>query len=201
MLLVQDLSLERSGKQIFNNINLSLSPSKIVVLKGKNGSGKTSLLKTILNLLEPSSGSIYWKGKILNKNLNDFYKNITYVADKTSSLKQLSVFENIKIWKKIFLSDVSYEQLNDILSILKLQVYINAKVNNLSLGEIKKLELLRLIIENRKVWILDEPFTNLDGESINMMEQTFQDHRNNGGSIIFSSHQEPQLNIFQEIIL
>ncbi len=201
MLLIQDLSLERSGKQIFNNISLSLPPSKIVILKGKNGSGKTSLLKTILNLLEPSSGSIYWKGKILSKNLYDYYKNITYIADKTSSLQNLSVYENIKIWKKMFLSQVSYEQINDILSILKLRVYLKAKVNNLSLGEIKKLELLRLIIESRKVWILDEPFTNLDHESIKMIEQTFQDHCANGGSIIFSSHQEPQLNIFQEIIL
>ena len=66
MLLVQDLNLNRSGRKIFKNVSFSLPASKMVILKGKNGSGKTSLLKTILNLLEPSSGSIYWKGKLLN---------------------------------------------------------------------------------------------------------------------------------------
>ena len=55
----------------------------------------------MLNLFEPTSGSIYWKGKLLKKNLYDFYKNVTYIADKTSSLKQLSVNENINIWKKL----------------------------------------------------------------------------------------------------
>ena len=201
MLLVQDLNLNRSGRKIFKNVSFSLPASKMVILKGKNGSGKTSLLKTILNLLEPSSGSIYWKGKLLNKNLNDFYKSLTYISDKTTSVKQLSVFENIKIWKKIFLSSINSEEIIDILSMLKLKNYLNTKVNSLSLGEVKKLELLRLIIENKKVWMLDEPFTNLDYESVNMIEQTFLDHCSNGGYIIFSSHYEPELEIYQEVVL
>ena len=91
MILVKDLSVQRSNKKIFENINLSLGTGKIILLKGKNGSGKTTLLKAILNIIEPSSGSIYWKGKLLEKNLYDFYNNTTYIADKTSSLIKLSV--------------------------------------------------------------------------------------------------------------
>ena len=68
MILVKELSVERSNKKIFENINLSLGFGKIILLKGKNGSGKTTLLKTIINIIEPSSGSIYWKGKPLKKN-------------------------------------------------------------------------------------------------------------------------------------
>ena len=67
MILVKELSVERSNKKIFENINLSLGSGKIILLKGKNGSGKTTLLKTIINIIEPSSGSIYWKGKPLKK--------------------------------------------------------------------------------------------------------------------------------------
>tara|TARA_B100001175_G_C19384018_1_gene578010 strand:+ start:68 stop:673 length:606 start_codon:yes stop_codon:yes gene_type:complete len=201
MLLGQNISLHRSSRKIFEDINISLSPGKVIILKGKNGSGKTSFIKTILNLLQPSSGTIYWKGKLLDKNLYDFYNNITYIADKTSSIRQLSVFENIKIWKKIFLSDVSLKQINDILSILNLDNFLNSKINTLSLGEVKKLELLRLVIENKKLWILDEPFTNLDNHSINLIEQTFTDHCKNDGSIIFSSHQEPKIQISEEINL
>ena len=94
MLLAQNISLNRSNKKIFEDISISLSPGKIIILKGRNGSGKTSLLKTILNILEPTSGSIYWKGKIINKNLYDYYDNITYIADKTSSIRQLSLWDN-----------------------------------------------------------------------------------------------------------
>ena len=201
MILVKDLSIERSNKKIFENVNLSLGTGKIIILKGENGSGKTTLLKSILNLIEPTSGSIYWKGKLLNKNLNDFYNHVTYIADKTTSLRKLTVQDNINIWKKIFLSKIGKSNIENILKILKLDFYLGQKVNSLSFGEIKKLELLRLIIENKKIWILDEPLSNLDKETINVVEQTFEDHCAKEGSIIFSSHQDTVINVAEEVIL
>ena len=201
MILVKDLAIERSNKIVFDNINLSLGAGKIILLKGNNGSGKTTLLKAILNIIEPSSGSIYWKGKLLKKNLYDFYSNITYIADKTSSLSKLSVQDNINIWRKIFLSKIGKSQIENILKTLKLENYINQKVSSLSFGENKKLEFLRLIIEDKKIWILDEPLSNLDEESIDLIEQTFQDHRSKEGSIIFSSHQNSQIGVSEEIRL
>ena len=201
MLLTQNLTLYRSKRKIFENINISLSSGETILLTGKNGSGKTSLLKTILNILEPSTGSIYWKGKILKKNLYDFFNSVTYISDKISSIRQLSVIENILIWKKIFLSNISDKEINNILSLLNLEKFFYSKVSTLSLGETKKLELLRLMIENKKIWILDEPLTNLDLESIDVLKHTFIDHCNKSGSIIFSTHQDPRLSISKEIIL
>ena len=201
MILVKDLSIERSNKKIFENVNLSLGSGKIILLKGKNGSGKTTLLKALVNLIEPSSGAIYWKGKLLKKNLYNFFNHVTYIADRTSSLSKLSVQENIKIWKKIFLSNISNSQVENILKTLKLDIYLDQKVNSLSFGETKKLEFLRLIIENKKIWILDEPLSNLDNESIDVIAQTFEDHRSKEGSIIFSSHQESEINVSEEVLL
>ena len=201
MLLVKSISLERLNKIVFEDISLSLTAGKILLLSGKNGSGKTSLLKIILKILEPTNGSIYWKGKSIEKVLNDYYYNITYIADKTSTIRQLTVNQNINIWKKIFLSNVTQEQIEDVLEILNLKNYLQTKVSNLSLGEIKKLELMRLIIENRKVWILDEPLSNLDADSIKIIGQTFEDHCKNNGSVIFSSHQNLNINISEEITL
>ena len=201
MILVKDLSIERSNKKIFENVNLSLGSGKIILLKGKNGSGKTTLLKALLNLIEPSSGAIYWKGKLLKKNLYNFFNHVTYIADKTSSLSKLSVKENIKIWKKIFLSNISNPQVDNILKTLKLDIYLDQKVNSLSFGETKKLEFLRLIIENKKILILDEPLSNLDNESIDVIAQTFEDHRSKEGSIIFSSHQESEINVSERVLL
>ena len=201
MLIVKDLSIERLDKKIFENINLSLSPGNITILKGKNGSGKTTLLKTILNLLEPSFGSIYWKGKLLKKNLYDFYNHVTYIGDTTSSLRKLTIKDNINIWKKFFISNINDDQIETALKTLKLDNYLNKKVGTLSFGETKKLEFLRLIIENKKVWILDEPLSNLDEDSIELMKQTFEDHCSKEGSIIFSSHHNPGIYVTEEIQL
>jgi len=201
MLIVKDLSIERLNKKIFEDINLSLSPGNITILKGKNGSGKTTLLKAILNLLEPSFGSIYWKGNLLKKNLYDFYNHVTYIADTTSSLRKLTIKDNINIWKKFFISNINDAQIETALKTLKLDNYLNKKVGTLSFGETKKLEFLRLIMENKKVWILDEPLSNLDEDSIELMKQTFEDHCNKEGSIIFSSHQNPGIYVTEEINL
>ncbi len=201
MLIVKDLSIERLDKKIFENINLSLSPGNITILKGKNGSGKTTLLKAILNLLEPSFGSIYWKGKLLKKNLYDFYNHVTYIGDTTSSLRKLTIKDNINIWKKFFISNINDAQIEIALKTLKLDNYLNKKVGTLSFGETKKLEFLRLIMENKKVWILDEPLSNLDEDSIGLMKQTFEDHCSKEGSIIFSSHQNPGIYVTEEINL
>ncbi len=201
MLIVKDLSIERLDKKIFENISLSLAPGNITILKGKNGSGKTTLLKAILNIIEPSFGSIYWKGKLLKKNLYDFYNNVTYIPDTTSSLKKLTLVDNINIWKKFFISNINDDQIEIALKTLKLDSYLNKKVGTLSFGETKKLEFLRLIIENKNVWILDEPLSNLDDDSIELMKQTFEDHCAKQGSIIFSSHQNPGIYVTDEMQL
>ena len=201
MLIVKDLSVERIDKKIFENINLSLTPGNITILRGKNGSGKTTLLKAILNLIEPSFGSIFWKGKLLKRNLYDFYNHATYIADTTSSLRKLTIKDNVNIWKKFFISNINDAQIETALKTLKLDNYLNKKVGTLSFGETKKLEFLRLIIENKKVWILDEPLSNLDEDSIELMKQTFEDHCSKEGSIIFSSHQNPGIYVTEEIQL
>ncbi len=201
MLIVKDLQIERLDKKIFENINLSLTPGNITILKGKNGSGKTTLLKAILNLIEPSFGSIFWKGKLLKRNLYDFYNHATYIADTTSSLRKLTIKDNVNIWKKFFISNINDAQIETALKTLKLDNYLNKKVATLSFGETKKLEFLRLIIENKKVWMLDEPLSNLDEDSIELMKQTFEDHCSKEGSIIFSSHQNPGIYVTEEINL
>jgi ABC-type transport system involved in cytochrome c biogenesis ATPase subunit len=150
MILVKDLTIERSNKYIFENVNLSLGSGKIILLKGKNGSGKTTLLKALLNLIEPSSGAIYWKGKLLKKNLYNFFNNVTYIADRTSSLSKLSVQENIKIWKKIFLSNISNSQVENILKTLKLDIYLDQKVYSLSFGETKKIGVFTINYRKQK---------------------------------------------------
>ena len=126
---------------------------------------------------------------------------LTKVAENDEFTALEDIKDNVNIWKKFFISNINDAQIETALKTLKLDNYLNKKVGTLSFGETKKLEFLRLIIENKKVWILDEPLSNLDEDSIELMKQTFEDHSSKEGSIIFSSHQNPGIYVTEEIQL
>ncbi len=193
MLLINDLSFLRNNIKIFENLNLSLGNNQIIQIKGKNGSGKTTFLKVILNILEPKTGEIFWKGKNIKKNLFEFYKQTTFIMDQNTSTRDLTVFDNIDLWAKLSSSKLFIDDISLMLKTLDIEKYINTKVMHLSSGETKKLELLRLILEQKKLWVLDEPYNHLDDLSIEILNQTFIDHINNNGIILFTSHFNPSI--------
>ena len=201
MLLVNNLKFQRSGKIIFENIHIAASPGKIVFIKGNNGTGKTTLLKTLVNILEPSEGDIFWMGKKIKNNIFNFYSETTLIMDKPTSSLEMTVIENINFWKQITLSQIKYEEIINLLEMLRIVQYLKKQTMYLSLGEIKKLELTRLILEQKKLWILDEPYIGLDKNSIDIINETFIDHVSNNGIIIFSSNYEPHLKNLEIISL
>ena len=194
MLLVNNLSFFRNDIKIFEGKNLSLFEKQIIQIKGKNGVGKTTFIEVILNLLEPKTGEIFWEGKNIKKNIFKFYDQSTFIMDKNTSTRELTVLENINFWKGLSNSQLSDDVIILLLKSFNIGKYYNTKVMYLSSGEIKKLELLRLIIEQKKLWVLDEPYNHLDEFSIGILNQTFIDHINNGGMIIFASHFNPNIN-------
>jgi len=191
MLLINNLSFFRDEHLIFENLNLSLGNGQITQLRGKNGSGKTTFLKVILNLLSSKTGEIFWEGQNINKNIFNFYNQITYIADHNTSSRKLSVLDNINFWKGLSSSNLSNDETLLLLETFNLKKYLNTETMYLSSGEVKKLELLRLILEQKKIWILDEPYNHLDDSSIEILNQTFVDHTNNDGIILFASHYNP----------
>ena len=193
MLLVNNLKFQRSKKIIFENIHISASPGKIVFIKGNNGTGKTTLLKALVNILEPNEGDIYWMGKKIKNNIFNFYQETTLIMDKPTSSLSMTVIENINFWKKITLSKIKFEEIFNLLEMLGIDQYLKKQTMYLSLGEIKKLELTRLILEQKKLWILDEPYIGLDNNSIEIINETFTDHVSKNGIIILSSNYEPDL--------
>ena len=194
MLLVNNLSFFRNDIKIFEGKNLSLFEKQIIQIKGKNGAGKTTFIEVILNLLEPKTGEIFWEGKNIKKNIFKFYDQSTFIMDKNTSTRELTVLENINFWKGLSNSQLSDDVIILLLKTFNIGKYYNTKVMYLSSGETKKLELLRLIIEQKKLWVLDEPYNHLDEFSIEILNQTFIDHINNGGMIIFASHFNPNIN-------
>ena len=199
MLLINNLSFSRNKTKIFENLNLSLNNNGMIQIKGKNGSGKTTFLKVILNILEPESGEIIWKGKNIKKNIFDFYNQTTFIMDNNTSTRELSVQDNINFWKGLSSSKLNNDEIFKLLKKLDIEQYYKTRVMLLSSGERKKLELLRLILEQKKLWVLDEPFNHLDDLSIEILNQTFLDHINSDGMILFASHFNPNISNLQTL--
>jgi heme exporter protein A len=193
MLLINNLSFTRNRTKIFENLNLSLSKATITQIRGNNGSGKTTFLQTLLNILEPDIGEIFWEGKNINKTIFNLYKETTFIMDKSSATKYLTVLDNISFWKGLSSSTISNDKVLLLLNSFNLEQYKDTKVMHLSSGEIKKLELLRLILEQKIFWILDEPYNHLDNTSTLILNQTFQDHAANNGIVLFTSHFTPEI--------
>ena len=188
MLLANNLSFERSGKCLFQKLDLSVPPQKIIQIRGRNGIGKTTLIKILSNIMLPTTGEIYWNGKNIRKNTNDFFKNLVLILDNNTSKNDLTVIENIKFWQTIFSSPINKNEIDSLLELLKIHNYKDTLVKHLSRGEKRKLELSRLMIEKKKLWIFDEPYLGLDDETINIFNQTLINHSKAEGMIIFSSH-------------
>jgi len=201
MLIINNLSFSRNKTKIFENLSLSLGNKQIVQIKGRNGSGKTTFLKVILNILEPENGEIIWQGKNIKKNIFDFYNQTTFIMDNNTSTRELNVIDNINFWRGLSSSKLSNDEIFVLLKKLNIEKYYKTKVMYLSSGEQKKLELLRLILEQKKLWFLDEPFNHLDDLSIEILNQTFLDHINNNGMILFASHFDPSISNIETVEL
>tara|TARA_X000000368_G_scaffold142513_1_gene112267 strand:- start:647 stop:1252 length:606 start_codon:yes stop_codon:yes gene_type:complete len=201
MLLINNLSFSRDGKIIFENLNLSLSKRSITQIRGKNGSGKTTLLNLVLNFLESKTGEIFWEGKNVNKNIFNFYNQTTFIMDHNTCTRRMTVLDNINFWSGLSSSKLNKNEIVLLLETFNIEKYQNTKTMYLSSGEIKKLELLRLILEQKKLWILDEPYNHLDDLSIEILNQTFIDHINKDGIILFTSHLNPIINNLEVVDL
>ena len=193
MLLAKNLSFERSGKCLFQNLDLSVPPRKIIQIKGRNGVGKTTLIKILSNILIPKTGDIYWNGKNIRKDTYDFFKNLTLVMDTNTSKNDMTVYENIKFWQNLFVSPIQENNIDSMLEVLNIQNYKNTLVKHLSFGEKRKLEISRLVIENKKLWILDDLYLGLDDITINICNETFKNHIESEGMIICSSHHQLEI--------
>jgi len=193
MLLINNLSFSRNDNIIFQNLNLSLSNRSITQIRGKNGSGKTTFINVVLNFLESKTGEIFWEGKNIKKNIFNFYNKTTFIMDHNTCTRKMTVLDNINFWSRLSSSKLTKDEIVLLLETFNLQKYQNTKTMYLSSGEIKKLELLRLILEQKKLWILDEPYNHLDDLSIEILNQTFIDHINKDGVILFTSHLKPSI--------
>ncbi|MCI5111513.1 MAG: heme ABC exporter ATP-binding protein CcmA [Marivita sp.] len=173
VLTVRDLSVTRGGLAILEGVSFDMAPGEALVLRGPNGIGKTTLLRSIAGLQPPETGSV-----------TGAEDQIAYAGHSDGLKAMLSVTENLQFWASVFgLTEI--EQALTAFDLLDLRMRL---AGTLSAGQKRRLGLARLMVTGRPIWVLDEPTVSLDAASVALFADAVRDHLGRGGSALMATH-------------
>ncbi len=190
LLTLNNISCQKGYNLLFDNLSLIINSGDILRITGTNGSGKTSLLKILAGLNTSETGTIYLDDYAVKS--EEYQQEIFYLGHLGSLVYELSCLENLKYLMALSQS-VDEPTLINALAHLGLQGYEHEYCFKLSAGQKRRVILAGLFISNAKVWLLDEPFTALDSQGIKIVELCIQQHRQQGGICLFTTHQDSAL--------
>ena len=182
LLEINNLNKSFDNKEILKDINLSIQSGKIIGLLGKNGVGKTTLIKLINDLLTPTSGEILIKGQKIGVKTK---KVISYLPERTYLNKQMKVSEVISYFGD-FYDNFDSEKAKKLLKDLDLD--INQKLAKMSKGMQEKVQLVLVMSRNADLYVLDEPLGGVDPATRDYILDTILSNFNENASVIISTH-------------
>ncbi len=200
MLKLEGVTKFYNDYKAVDNLSFCVREGEIFGLLGANGAGKTTTFRMIMNLIEPSSGTITLNDKKIDYNITD---EIGFLTEERSLLLKLTVKELM-----IYYATLKGMKEEDIIIELKkwlkrfnIEEYENKKIKELSKGNKQKIQFISAIIHNPKLLILDEPFSGLDPINVDLFIDVINELKEKGTMIIFSSHQMNHVELFCEKLL
>lgn len=185
MITISGLNKSFGSLEVLRNLNLEIKNGTITYLVGPNASGKTTLIKSILGLVKPDSGSIYIDAEKLNGN-HSYRSKIGYMPQIASFPDNLTVTEIIKMIKNLRDDYKSYDE--ELIDMLRLSKEFNKRLKNLSGGTKQKVNAVIAFLFNPEILILDEPTAGLDPVSSSILKDKIIKENKQGKTIIFTSH-------------
>ena len=182
LLEIKNLYKNYGEKQVLNNITLTVPRGKIIGLLGKNGTGKTTLIRLINGLLTPTEGEIIFEGEKIGPQSK---LNIAYLPERTYLDKSMTINETLKFFKE-FYSNFDIDKAKDLLK--KLDLDENQKIIKMSKGMQEKVQLVLVMSRKADLYILDEPLGGVDPATRDYILDTILTNFSEGASIIISTH-------------
>ncbi|HZW23909.1 MAG TPA: cytochrome c biogenesis heme-transporting ATPase CcmA [Gallionella sp.] len=193
MLEVSNLACSRGDHRLFSGLSFALHPGQIMQVQGENGSGKTSLLRTLCGFLMPDEGEIAWNGSSVSELQEEYYADMLYLGHLNAIKDELSGLENLRI--SAGMSGIELDEKEAIAALrrmgLKGRELLPTKV--LSQGQRRRVALARLLVSDAKLWVLDEPLAALDVAAVALIETLIAEHLARQGMVIFTTHQPLQV--------
>lgn len=182
ILELYQITLIRGHKKLFERLSLCLKSGEPLTVRGANGSGKTSLLKLIAGLIQPSQGTVKFNNPAAPT------QTLNYLGHKNALKQDLSPLENILYWHPS-----RKDKALSILELFGLSAHLHTPVKKLSQGQQRRIALTRTFLNSAPIWLLDEPAANLDAPGQAIVTTHLQKHLNGGGILILSEHTTPLL--------
>lgn len=193
MLEVADLACRRGDRRLFSALDLRLGPGVLLHVRGRNGSGKTTLLRALCGLLMPEDGTIRWRGDDIRRLGEEYHRDLLYFGHLNGIKSDLTGLENLRIAATLAGECVDEDGLWEALERMGLAGFEDLPTRMLSQGQKKRVALARLVTSSAPLWILDEPFTALDVDAVELLQALIASHVGTGGLAILTTHQEVPL--------
>lgn len=187
-----NLTLIRGERCLFQGLDFALNPGELLLLKGQNGSGKTSLLRAIAGMLSLESGEIFWNEAPVLQQRQEFHGALVWLAHKTGLKGDLTLVENLR-----FEASLRPQSDNDLAVVCERVGISRLKrlpLRSLSAGQQRRVALARLVLADVPLWLLDEPFTSLDRDGRHLVMRLVEEHLTSGGMCVMAAHQDVEIN-------
>ena len=182
----QDLALFRGDRCLFKGLEFAADAGELLVIEGPNGSGKTSLLRAIAGLLEFETGEVRWKGQPLRDNYQGFRAETAWFSHRVGFKSDLTILENLAFEAGLRATSTDREP---VFQRLGLERLLDLPFRVLSAGQQRRAALARLLLSRSSLWLMDEPFTNLDTAGQSLVVDLVKDFLADGGTCLMASHQ------------
>ncbi|NMZ22996.1 cytochrome c biogenesis heme-transporting ATPase CcmA [Pseudomonas proteolytica] len=181
------LACERDLRMLFEHLELRLAGGDMVQISGPNGSGKTSLLRLLAGLMQPTAGQVRLNGKLLHEQRTELARNLLWIGHAAGIKDVLTAEENLS-WLSALHHPATRESIWQALAAVGLKGFEDVPCHTLSAGQQRRVALARLYLDGPPLWILDEPFTALDKQGVAQLEEHLARHCEQGGMVVLTTH-------------
>ena len=193
MLEVRELECVRGDHRLFKGLNFTLQQGELLYLRGSNGSGKTSLIRTICGLMAPADGQVFWKSRDIHTEREEYNRELTYLGHLNGIKGELTAIENLNFANSLSGIKKSENEILEALERLGLAGREDLPTKVLSQGQKRRVALARLLLTDSTLWVLDEPFTALDVHAVELLSNLIVGHVKSNGMAILTTHQTVEI--------
>ena len=187
-----NLTLIRGERCLFEGLGFALKGGELLLLEGRNGCGKTSLMRAIAGMLSLETGQVFWNEVPVLKQRQTFHGDLVWLAHRTGLKGDLNMLENLHFEESLRpQSERDPEEVYERLGIERLR---RLPLRSLSAGQQRRVALARMLRANVPLWLMDEPFTNLDREGRKLVMELVEEHLGTGGMCVMAAHQDVDIN-------
>jgi heme exporter protein A len=179
----------RGDRHVLQGVSAEVTPRELLHISGPNGTGKTTLLRVVSGLLRPEQGSVSWLGQPITASRDQYQAVLAYASHEPALKGDLTAIENLRFSVGLK-RRVSTEELHGALGRTGVAACADLPVRVLSAGQRRRVAMARVLAMNATVWLLDEPFTNLDASGTELMSGLLQAHVDGGGLALVVAHHE-----------